>query len=316
MKIHQIRNKRPTKWRITWWVLKCILLTAIITYKTNQSRLSGGEDNMQTRQYDLTHDSKIINLPGSAYPIKAATMTMNKKRIRDSKRSQKKLCEKIQLLEMQTKGALHGIIGAILNGIANIGGAIHGTTKALTTGWRCVLGITINEFYETMTSFLSEENTGSTCFIFRLLIKAYQIANINGAIHKTTKAFIIGWGFMIRVIINEVYETLTSLLNDESTGSTCFIFRLLIKMTIHTLARRYVVGSNNSGEYQNNYRAEGEPGEKHSNEDENGNKNENGAAGTDGGGKETGRTPDGGRHTGMISITHQRKRKSHRTDRI
>jgi hypothetical protein len=62
-------------------------------------------------------------------------------------------------------------------------------------------------------------------------------------------------------------------------------------MTIHTSARRYVLGSNNSGEYQNNYRAEGEPGEKHSNEDKNGNESENGAAGTDGGVKETGRTP-------------------------
>jgi hypothetical protein len=178
-----------------------------------------------------------------------------------------------------------------------------------------VLGITINKFYETMTSFLNEENTGSSCLIFRLLIRAYRIANINGAIHETTKAFIIGWGYVIRIIINEVYETLISLLNDESTGSTCFIFRLLIKMTIHTSARRYVVGNTNSGEYQSNHRAEGEPSEKHSNKDENGNgnENENGAAETGGGEKETGRTPAGGWHTGMISITHQRK--SHQKQR-
>jgi hypothetical protein len=294
MKIHQIRNKRPTKWRITWWVLKCILLTAIITRETTQSRMTGGEENMQTRQYNLTHDRKIINLPGSACPIKTATMTMNRKRIRDSKRSRKILCEKMRLLEMQTKDALLGIIGAILNGIANIGGAIHGTTKALTTGWRSVLGIAMIEFYETMTSFLNEENTGSTCFIFRLLIRAYRIANINGAINETTKALIICWWYVIRVIINEVYETLISLLNDESTESTCFIFRLLIKMTIHISARRYVVGDSNSGEYQSNHRAEKEPSEKHRNEDKNGNENENGAAETGGGKKETERTPDGG----------------------
>ena len=175
MKTHQIRNKKLTKWRITWWVLKCLLLTAIITCETTQSRKTGGEENTHTRQYDLTHDRKILNLPGSAYPIKTATMTMNRKRIRDSKRSRRILCEKMRLLEIQTKDALFGIVGAILKGIANIGGAIHGTTKALITGWRCVIGITINKFYETMTSFLSEENTGSTCFIFRLLIKAYQI---------------------------------------------------------------------------------------------------------------------------------------------
>jgi hypothetical protein len=123
MRTHHIRNKKPPKWRITWWVLKCILLTAIITSETLQSRKSGGGENTQKILYDLTHDRKILNLPGSAYPIKAATMTMNRKKIRDSKRSRRTLCEKMRLLEIQTKDALLGIVGATLNGIANIGGS-------------------------------------------------------------------------------------------------------------------------------------------------------------------------------------------------
>jgi hypothetical protein len=118
----------------------------------------------------------------------------------DSKRSREKLCEKIRLLETQIKGALHEIKRTVLNWIANVGGASHGMIKAIIIGWECV----------------------------------------------------------IRIIIDESHETLTSFLNDENTGSTCFILRLLIKMTKHTSAKRYAVGQNNSGEYQNRDRATGQ----------------------------------------------------------
>ena len=212
MKVHQKRKipnnsqkTKPMKWWTTKWVLKCILLIAIAS-ATNQSLSIDSEDCLQKRQYNLTHDRTMINLPGSAYPIKVATMTTNRKRIRDSKRSRKKLCEKIQLLETQIKGALHGIIRVVLNGIANVGGVIHGMIKAI----------------------------------------------------------IIGWKSVIRIIIDESYETLTSFLNDENTGSTCFILRLLIKMTKHTSAKRYAVGQNNSGEYQNRDRDAGQTEDGHS----------------------------------------------------
>jgi hypothetical protein len=99
--IHHIMNKKPTKppkpskWGITGWILKCILLTAIITSKPPRARNSDGGDITQKRLYDLTHDSYAINLPGSAYPIKSATMTLNRKKIRDSKKSRRTLCVKI-----------------------------------------------------------------------------------------------------------------------------------------------------------------------------------------------------------------------------
>jgi hypothetical protein len=161
MRTHHIRNKKPSKWRITWWVLKCILLTAIITSETLQNRNSDGGEITQKRQYDLTHDRKVFNLPGSAYPIKTATMTINRKKIRDSKRSGRTLCEKMQLLEIQTMDALLGIVGATLNGIANIGGAIHGITKALITGWSSVLGMALIEFYENLSKSMSFKGCAS-----------------------------------------------------------------------------------------------------------------------------------------------------------
>jgi hypothetical protein len=133
-------------------------------------------------------------------------MTTNRKRIRDSKRSRKKLCEKIRLIETQIKGALHGIKRTVLNGIANVGGAIYGMIKAIINGWKCV----------------------------------------------------------IRIIIDESHETLTSFLYDENTGSTCFILRFLIKMTKHTSAKRYAVGQNNSGEDQNRDRDAGQTEDVHS----------------------------------------------------
>ena len=126
MRTHHIMNKKPSKpskWRITGWVLKCILLTAIITSESLQIRNSDRGEITQKRLYDLTHDRNVLNLPGSAYPIKAATMTINRKKIRDSKRSRRTLCEKMRILEIQTMDALLGIVGATLNGIANIGGS-------------------------------------------------------------------------------------------------------------------------------------------------------------------------------------------------
>ena len=73
MIIHHIMNKKPTKppklsgWGITGWILKCILLTAIITNKPPRTQNSDGGDTMQERPFDLTHDNHAINLPGSAY---------------------------------------------------------------------------------------------------------------------------------------------------------------------------------------------------------------------------------------------------------
>ena len=66
-------NKKPTKqpkqskWGITGWSLKCILLIAIIANKPQSTHNSDGGDTTQERPLDLTHDNHAINLPGSAY---------------------------------------------------------------------------------------------------------------------------------------------------------------------------------------------------------------------------------------------------------
>jgi hypothetical protein len=98
---HIMNNKKPTKqprqskWEITHWSLKLILLTAIIVNKPQNAQNSEGGDFTQERPLDLTHDNRVVNLPGSAYPIKLATMSTDRKKIRDNINSRKILCIKI-----------------------------------------------------------------------------------------------------------------------------------------------------------------------------------------------------------------------------
>jgi hypothetical protein len=176
VEIHHIMNKKPTeqpkqsRWGITGWTLKCILLTAIIANKPPSTQNSDGGDTTQERPLDLTHDNHAINLPGSAYPIKSATMTLNRKKIRDSKKSRKTLCVKIRMLEILTKYTLLGILSTILSGIAYLGGRLHKITILFINSWIAALETALTEFNITMTSFLHTETTGIACPLFKLLI--------------------------------------------------------------------------------------------------------------------------------------------------
>ena len=124
MGAHHIMNKKPTKqprqskWEITYWTLKFILLTAIIANKPQNAHNSEGGDFTQERPLDLTHDNRVINLPGSAYPIKLATMSTNRKKIRDNINSRKILCIKIRILETLMEYTLLGTLSTLLGGIA------------------------------------------------------------------------------------------------------------------------------------------------------------------------------------------------------
>ena len=201
------------------------------------------------------------------------------------------------MFEILTKYTLLGIVSTILSGIADLGGTFHEITKIFIKGWIVMLETALTEFNETMTSFLNTETTGSTCPLFKLLIGVLRPAYINGAMYETSKALITLLGYTIGITINEINGTLTSLLNDENSVSSCLFFKFLTKLTTHISLRKYMVELPNIREYQINHRAFfPTPSGEHRNQDQNGNENvnENGTAETNGAEKKTERTEAGG----------------------
>ena len=79
------KKKKKTTWRFLNWGLKFLFLISVFT--TSMQSLTQNSANTQKRLYNFTHDITILNLPGSAFPIKVATMSKNKRKIRASYRS-------------------------------------------------------------------------------------------------------------------------------------------------------------------------------------------------------------------------------------
>ena len=80
------RRKKKLK-ETTWKRSKCIaslILTMLTgTYISDTLVLYGSPNSPRQTLYSLAHDTRIVNLPGSAFPIKRATTTRNKTKIRN-----------------------------------------------------------------------------------------------------------------------------------------------------------------------------------------------------------------------------------------
>ena len=188
-----MNNKKHTKQprpirETTRWSLKLILILTLTVNKPQNAQNSEGGDFTQERPLDLTHDNRVVNLPGSAYPIKLATMSTDRKKIRDNINSRKILCIKIRILEILMEHTLLKTLSTLLSGIAYLGGKIHGTATLIIKNWIATLETALAEFKITMTSFLHTETTDITCPLFRLLIGLLRLTYLKTATHETLKA--------------------------------------------------------------------------------------------------------------------------------
>jgi hypothetical protein len=78
-------KKKKTSWKLLKWGLKSLSLVSVFTISTQS--LTPSSDSTHKRIYTLAHDKTIVNLPGNAFPIKIATRTRNKGKIRASYKS-------------------------------------------------------------------------------------------------------------------------------------------------------------------------------------------------------------------------------------
>jgi hypothetical protein len=282
-----MNNKKHTKQprpirETTRWSLKLILILTLTVNKPQNAQNSEGGDFTQERPLDLTHDNRVVNLPGSAYPIKLATMSTDRKKIRDNIKSRKKLCMKIRILEILMEHTLLKTLSTLLSGIAYLGGKIHGTATLIIKNWIATLETALAEFEITMTSFLHTETTEITCPFFKLLIGLFRSTYLQTATNGTFKAITTLLGHAVGAAMNDLKESLTSLLNDESANyiAYCNILKILIKITIHISLKKYAV-ERNIREYIRVYQTSQKaffptPEGEHENKDLNGNDDANG----------------------------------------
>ena len=100
---------RKTSWKFLKWGLKSMSMLTVFTISTQRTQSSY---STQKRLYTLAHDKKIINHPGSAFPIKIATGTRNKGKTKASYKSWIRQCEKIRKWETKTTENTHESMGA------------------------------------------------------------------------------------------------------------------------------------------------------------------------------------------------------------
>ncbi len=243
-----MNNKKPTKQprpirETTRWSLKLILILTLTVNKPQNAQNSEGGDFTQERPLDLTHDNRVVNLPGSAYPIKLATMSTDRKKIRDNINSRKILCIKIRILEILMEHTILKTLSTLLSGIAYLGGKIHGTATLIIKNWIATLETALAEFEITMMSFLHTETTEITCPFFKLLIGLLRSTHLQTATSGTFIAITKLLRHAVGAAINDLKESLTSLLNDESANyiAYCNILKVLIKITIHISLKKYAV---------------------------------------------------------------------------
>jgi hypothetical protein len=133
------KKKKKTTWRFVNWTLKFLFLISVFT--TSTLSLTQNSANTQKRLYNLTHDITILNLPGSALPIKVATMSRIKSKIRASYRSWARQCERIREWEMKFKENLYKSLRAV--------------SVATTTGWAYLInGVTDKIIYKAYETFM------------------------------------------------------------------------------------------------------------------------------------------------------------------
>ena len=138
---------------------------------------------LKKRLYNLTHDITILNLPGSALPIKVATMSRIKSKIRASYRSWARQCERIREWEMKFKENLYKSLRAV--SVATTTGwayLINGVTdRVIYKAYETLMGVVIRKilahlinetkgmFCEMQTALATDKNIGSSCFHLRIL---------------------------------------------------------------------------------------------------------------------------------------------------
>ena len=81
------KRRKKQKWKPTWtrtkWSAKLILAILTGTYISDTLVKYGSPNSPRQTLYSLAHDTRIVNLPGSAFPIKRATTNRNKTKIRN-----------------------------------------------------------------------------------------------------------------------------------------------------------------------------------------------------------------------------------------
>ena len=109
---------------------------SVFSISTQSLTLSSA--NTQKRIYNLAHDKTIVNLPGSAFPIKIATRTRNRSKIRASYTSWIRQCERIRKWETKT---------------------IEDTYESLRAAWACLIYWAIDRLiykaYETIMRLIT-----------------------------------------------------------------------------------------------------------------------------------------------------------------
>jgi hypothetical protein len=124
----KMKKKKKTPWRFLNWGLKSLFLVSVFSISTQS--LTQNSANTQKRLYNLAHDKTILNLPGSAFPIKIATMSRNRSKIRASYMSWARQCKKIRKWEMQSKENAYKSLRAV--------------SVATTTGWAYLINWVTN----------------------------------------------------------------------------------------------------------------------------------------------------------------------------
>ena len=96
---HPCPVKRITKPKNMTWNITGNLLSAILILNAAYfSQSSIDKVRFPQAAYDLTHDSTIINSPGSAYPIKLSTMLTDRRRIKAKNKQNSKRIRKFKKL--------------------------------------------------------------------------------------------------------------------------------------------------------------------------------------------------------------------------
>ena len=126
-------------WKYAEHTLKLILITLTAINMTDNIAKHCSPDNpihtLKKLQYSLAHDPKIVNKAGSDVPIRTATMTTNRKRIR--KDLIKMIKSIINLFDRALK-KIDNVINIRNNHLRNI-------TRMVLKVWAHLMGISSNQ---------------------------------------------------------------------------------------------------------------------------------------------------------------------------
>ena len=128
------KRRKKQKWKPTWtrtkWSAKLILAILTGTYISDTLVKYGSPNSPRQTLYSLAHDPIMVNLTGSAFPIKRATTTRDRTKIR---KDIKNMVTSISKFLRNTLKIFQDIINVRNENIRTI-------TKEVIKGWTHLLG--------------------------------------------------------------------------------------------------------------------------------------------------------------------------------